>query len=82
MTAGYCIDKADLVASDYPGRVTVRSHAAPDSRVSIQPDGTIAARPNGSEIGPWELAYLEGAKLVWKSASYPTGAFALPLSAE
>ena len=77
--ASVCIAESDLVASQYPGRCTVKS-PVPDSRVSITPDGAISSRPNDSEIGPWELAYRVGNKLVWKSSAYPTGSYALPLA--
>ncbi len=78
--ASVCIAESDLIPHpDYPGHFTVKS-MVPDSRVSITPDGTISSRPNDSEIGPWELAYRVGNKLVWKSSAYPTGSYALPLA--
>lgn len=77
--ASICIAESDLVASQYPGRCTVRSQV-PDSRVSILPDGTVSSRPNSTEIGPWELAYRVGNKLVWKADQYPTGSYAIPLA--
>jgi hypothetical protein len=78
-TASICFAESDLIASDWPGRVTVRSQVA-DSRVSILPDGSVSSRPNSTEVGPWELAYRVGNKLVWRSSQYPTGSYALPLA--
>ena len=79
--AAYAVSASDLIPHpEYPNHYTVKSYLANDSRLSILPDGTISSRPNGTEIGPWELAQKVGSKLVWQSSAYPTGTFALPLA--
>ena len=79
--AAYAIAEADLIPHpEYPNHYTVTSYLAEDSRVSILPTGEVSARPNSTEIGPWELCQKVGSKLVWKSSAYPTGTYALPLA--
>lgn len=75
------IAASDLIPHpEYANHFTVKSYAQPNARLSIQPDGTITARPNDTEIGPWELCQVSGAKVVWHSDAYPTGSYALPLA--
>lgn len=79
MTLDIAFRESDLVppGPDDPVKdaMTVRSYLADSSRVSIQPDGTIALRPNNAPIGEWERAYRRGNKLFWFSTQYPTGCY-------
>lgn len=43
-----------------------------DGVMSIQKDGSIEWRPNGTN-GQWEIAERAGKLLVWTDSAYPTG---------
>lgn len=83
-TATEVIKESDLIpAPQGPNRFTVKSYlhgAPPDARMQIRNDGTIWWNTAEKSTGEWEVGYRVGSKMVWTSAAYTTGAFALPLA--
>jgi hypothetical protein len=55
MTTEEVVTQEQLNASSNAGRVTVTYPAGTSTVLSVQPDGSIQTRPNGTD-GPWEAA--------------------------